>query len=550
VPIAGSEYLEPFESSDGGWIPEAFNATNSTPGNIIPSQNSWMWEAPTGAIINSTVGGGAKAWWTKGTGTSYFSNENSAVNGPCFNLTQLKRPMVALDYFSDSDNADGAVLQYSVNGGLTWRIVGPPEGQPNRDEGINWFNVQGIFSNPGTQAIGNYGWTSKQAAWKNARFNLDMIPVANRAQVRLRIAFASNDGNPTSAGNPPVSVAFDGFAFDNFFVGEKPRQVLVEHFTTSTLNASVNADNYLNGLYQQQLTDRGYSDFDHIQYHVNFSGTDPLNKDNPTDPAARGLYFGASQPPYTIMDGLLIPGKFTGVTNQINKIELDRRALVEPPFLLSLKDTTSSTPEMISVKMVIEAKQDFTSPLIMNVALVEKDISGVMRVLRKNLFGSDGETINLTWVKGQKVIKLKFDVPIDVPISNPNGLLLIGYVQDKNTKEIYQSISINGPVKNGAPIVGIDDENPILATLKSIQLFPNPANQQFTFGLPADVHPASQWRVIDQRGVTVLEGNFEDAVNGLKQVTISELANAVYFVVMTGPQGATVRKKLIVLNRN
>jgi hypothetical protein len=200
--------------------------------------------------------------------------------------------------------------------------------------------------------------------------------------------------------------------------------------------------------------------------------------------------------------------------------------------------------------MTLEAKKDFTTPLIINVALVEKDISGVMHVLRKNLFGSDGETINLTWVKGQKVIKLKFDVPLDVPISNPNRLLLIGYVQDKNTKEIYQSISIDAPVKNGSPIVGVEDEQPIIAALNSIQLYPNPANQEFSFGLPAAVHPSSQWKIIDQRGVVVLEGNFEGTVNGIKQVAVSELANAVYFVIMTGPNGATVRKKLIVLNRN
>ncbi|HPW62935.1 MAG TPA: PKD domain-containing protein, partial [Cyclobacteriaceae bacterium] len=533
APVAGAEYSEGFESNDGGWIAEAFNA----------SDTSWIWGPPSGTSINTTIGG-SNAWWTGKNANTYYSNENSAVNGPCFDLTQLKRPMVALDYFSDAEkNLDGAVLQYSIDGGLTWRIVGPPEGQSNRDEGINWFNGVGILSNPGSQSIGNYGWTEKQAVWKNARFNLDMVPVANRTQVRLRIAFSSNDGNDPQN-------TFDGYAFDNFFVGEKARNVLVEHFTTSTLNASVSADAYLNGLYQQQITDRGTSDFQDIQYHVSFSGTDPLNKDNPTDPAARALYFGASQPPYTIMDGLLIPGKFTGVTTELNKVELDRRALVNPTFDLTLKDTTSLDNKKISVKMVITARQDFTAPLIMNVALIEKDVNGFKNVLRKNLFGSDGETINLTWVKGQQVIKLKFDVPIDVPISNSNQLMLVGYVQDKNTKEIYQSIAIAGPVKVGDPVVGIEDQTPLLASLNSIQMFPNPANKEFTFGLPADVHPASQWAIIDQRGVTVLEGNFEDTVNGIKPINISELANAVYFVVITGPEGATVRKKLVVMNRN
>lgn len=48
----------------------------------------------------------------------------------------------------------------------------------------------------------------------------------------------------------------------------------------------------------------------------------------------------------------------------------------------------------------------------------------------------------------------------------------------------------------------------------------------------------------------MLEGNFEGAVNGMKVINVEELANAVYFVVMTGPKGGTVRKKLMVMNRN
>jgi len=251
------------------------------------------------------------------------------------------------------------------------------------------------------------------------------------------------------------------------------------------------------------------------------------------------------------MDGILIPGKFTGNTYELNNIEIDRRALIDPIFNLTLKDTTSADNRKISVKMVLTAKQDFTAPLIINVALVEKDANGFKNVLRKNLFGSDGETINLTWVKDQQLIKLKFDVPIDVAITDPSQLLLIGYVQDKNTKEILQSIAIDGPLgKIPDPVVGIEDEQPIIAALNSVQMFPNPANQEFTFGLPADVHPTSQWRIIDQRGVTVMEGNFEGAVNGLKPVNVSGLSNEVYFVVMTGSRGVTVRKKLVVMNRN
>src|SRR3954471_24612512 len=168
------------------------------------------------------------------------------------------------------------------------------------------------------QPLGNYGWTDKSGGWKNARFNMDMIPVIERDQVRLRMAFASNGTNPPQ-------IKYDGFAFDNFFVGEKTRNVLVEHFTNSSLPASVNGDTWINNLYDQAITTRGVSDFYNIQYHIGTPNVDPLNIDNPADPAARAIYFGASQPPATIMDGIL-NNKFKGLYTDLDQtgIEIDR----------------------------------------------------------------------------------------------------------------------------------------------------------------------------------------------------------------------------------
>ena len=555
APVAGAEYLEGFESTDGGWIAEAFEATNSTPANIIKSDTSWIWGPPTGATITSAPPGSSKVWWTGGKNNenTYYSNENSVVNGPCFDLSQLQRPMVALDYFSDAENnLDGAVLQYSINGGIDWVIVGPPAGQTSRDEGINWFNGVGIFSNPGEQPVGpsivSYGWTDKQGAWKNARFNLNMIPVANRNQVRLRIAFSSNDGN---------AAVFDGFAFDNFFVGEKKRNVLVEHFTTSALTASTNADAYLNTLLANQITvNHAVSDFNDIQYHVNFAGIDYLNRDNPADPAARALYYGVSQPPYTIMDGLLIPGKFSGTYTEINAVEIDRRALMDNQFELTLDTIPTGKSRTISVKLTLTANKAINVPLVAHVALLEDDVTvpntGVFKnVLRKQLFGSDGETINNAFGKGDTRVIQKLDVDINSTITDPSKLMLVGFVLDKNSKEMYQSIVVKAPKKNGTPIVGVKDNDPIvLANLNSIQMYPNPANGSFNFGIPGEIQPDTQWEIIDQRGITVLKGDFVKSANGLLTVDVSSLSNAVYYVVIHEQGGAIARKKLVVMNRN
>ena len=130
-------------------------------------------------------------------------------------------------------------------------------------------------------------------------------------------------------------------------------------------------------------------------------------------------------------------------------------------------------------------------------------------------------------------------------------MILIGFVQDKNSKEIYQSIVVKAPKKNGSPIVGVKDKDPIvLAALNSIQLFPNPANGEFYFGIPEDIQSESVWQIIDQRGISVLHGDFSKSTNGLLPVNISTLSNAMYYVVISAPGGFEVRKKVMVMNRN
>ncbi|MGE0590583.1 MAG: PKD-like domain-containing protein, partial [Cyclobacteriaceae bacterium] len=532
TPLANAAYLEDFEVTNGGWVAEA-NA---------PSDTSWVWGIPSGTTINS-ASSGTKAWWTGKNSNTYFPNEESVVNGPCFNLTQLARPMIALDYWSDTENnVDGAVLQYSTDGGINWNIVGPPVGQVNRDEGINWFNGVTIPSNPGSQPLGSYGWTNKLGGWLNGRFNLDMIPNAQRDQVRLRIAFASNDLNPTGQ-------TFDGFAFDNVFVGNKTRNVLVEHFTNNNLPASVDGDVWLDDRLTDQFAIRSVSDFNDVRYHISFPTPDQFNQENPADPGARASYYNVSQSPSTIMDGKLDGVKFKGKFTDITTVEVDRRALVTPLFNLALDSIATNNNNTITPRLTITATQAFSAPLIAQVALVEKTVNGSRNVVRKQLFGADGLTVNTPWTAGQTIVQTKADVVINVPIVNSGQLELVGYIQDKNTKEIYQSIVVPAPIKRGSVIVGLEDE-PFDPVVEQITLFPNPANGEFNFTVPDSVQPEYRWRVADQRGVVLIEGDFSRRQEGVLSVEINDLPNGVYHVIITGKGDTATYRKLVVMNRN
>ncbi|MEK6783094.1 MAG: PKD-like domain-containing protein [Bacteroidota bacterium] len=557
TPQASAAYQEDFESNDGGWIAEAGLQYNVNPNIKVLSDTSWIYGLPNGPTINA-ASSGTNAWWTGRNNSTYYSLENSWMNGPCFNLSALDRPMISLDYWSDLESQlDGVVLQYSLDGGISWFNVGSGA---SPSAGINWYNSSNIVGKPGIQLIGDYGWSGNDVnGWQKGRFNLDMIDPAKRAQVRIRIAIgSSNDNIP----NP----TFDGFAFDNVYVGEKQRNVLIEHFTNS--GVPVNGETYLNTLYDNQVSlNHLTSDFSAIYYHINSPSPDPLNLDNPSDPPARALFFGVTQPPATIMDGRLGAKGTTydGTYDKITAVEVDRRALVDPLFDLQLDTIPTGLNNTITVQLTITARQDFTTPLIAHVTLVEDNVGGNRNVLRKLLFGGDGETITNTWVAGQSLVKLRSDVEIDVPVANSDNLRLVAFVQDKNDipkvplgesastpfKEIYQSVNIKAPRKTGSPVVGIVDKDPAPpTTLNGIRIFPNPANGSFNFELPEGSASGFTWKLADQRGVVLQKGDFDDAFNNRMQVDISGVANGVYFVIIAGPGKSIVYQKLVIMNRN
>jgi len=191
-------YLEGFETGAGGW------AASPIPPSAL---NSWQVGPPAKLVISGAASG-VNAWVTGGLAFgTYLTNEQSAVVSPCFDLSSLVAPVVRLDIWWESEfSDDGAVLQYSTDGGNTWEAVGE-FGDPN-----NWYNDNTINGSPGDQAE---GWTGRNATsngsngWVSAQHDLDGL--AGVAGVVFRIAFGADFFFNT-----------DGFAFDNFEIFDKP----------------------------------------------------------------------------------------------------------------------------------------------------------------------------------------------------------------------------------------------------------------------------------------------------------------------------------------
>lgn len=196
--ISTYPYFQDFENGDGGW----------TAGGVA---YSWQLGTPSGKLEINSAASGLNAWVTS-LNYEYFSNENGQVESPCFNMSSLLSPEIELKIWWNSEyGMDGAVLQSSIDGGLTWQNVGA------YPDPYNWFNVDNITSAPGNQLAVVHGWSGRNGSspgsgsggWVTAKHKLNGL--AGQPNVKLRIAFASNS-----------SYEDDGFAFDDIRIYDTP----------------------------------------------------------------------------------------------------------------------------------------------------------------------------------------------------------------------------------------------------------------------------------------------------------------------------------------
>ena len=93
---------------------------------------------------------GDRSWYTDLPFGVVGYSENSWIESPCYDFSQMKRPLIQMDIMkSFVPNLTGAVLQYQDVIEEGWKTMG------NLDEGVNWYNSSSIFNRPGGS---DFGW--------------------------------------------------------------------------------------------------------------------------------------------------------------------------------------------------------------------------------------------------------------------------------------------------------------------------------------------------------------------------------------------------------
>ncbi|PKP09413.1 MAG: hypothetical protein CVU09_10740, partial [Bacteroidetes bacterium HGW-Bacteroidetes-4] len=505
-------YLQSFETETDGWIPETLVA--DTIGY------SWQWGVPNGSIINKSPKAGEKIYATNLNG-NYSDYENSAVTSPCFDFTDYSRPMINFDLIKQMENdKDGAVLEYTTNYGKTWQRLG------NVDQGINWYNSYNVTSKPGAQEL--QGWTDTLSTWFEARHDLDNL--VDEENARFRIAFKADN-----------TLNYEGFAFDNIYIGQRTRTVLIEHFTNYETAKSLQSDKTINS-----LTTNLINDAIDIQYQSSFSNNNSIYKTYQMGVSTRESYYYLNAVPYSIFDGIQGFSFATSATTPTAQL-LMSRALTDPLFKIDMQSTNNNN--QVTINTSIEALESLQNRQIqLFTAVLEKELSfnpgtGTLileNVLRRFLPGPGGEYLSKNWTAGQtENFVYEFELPSYFETSD--SAIFVSFIQDENTKEVLQA-STSGASGKSSQETSIEDWFANTDKLDFL-IFPNPASEfiYITFSKIPDAK--SSVSILNQQGKVVRQFNPQGEWFDTYQT--NDLQAGVYFVRWINKQEQVVKKLLI-----
>ncbi len=488
------QYFEGFEQGSGGWVAD----------NLLQdSLYSWKLKTPSASKQKiKKAYEGSNAWVTDyKPDTSYLPNENSYVYSPCFNISDLKKPIVSLYIFNSTEPfRDGAVMQVSIDGGKTWDRLG------DLNSGLHWFNAGPILSNPGQQpaGAGAVGWSGTDSLWRRAVYNLDNY--INASTLRFRIAFSSNGDNV-------LTQPFDGFAFDNVSITERDHIVLLEHFTNTANAESIAEDAVINDLVFN-TNDEAIE----VQYHTDFPGTgDPFFNSNPNDLSAKALFYGIPQTPRTVIDGSFTNIKLSN--SPIMKTYFNTQKLSVPKYKIDVA-LSAGEKNIIAVSSKIKSTGISNDTLTVQYLLVEKSASignqNFRNIVRKIFPDVTGVKLFNSWIAGTEITMPIQNLFLNTNIvKDPKNLAIVVVVQNYATKEVYQCAYIE---LNFTPDVinGNEDEK-----LSGIYLYPNPAGEEVKIIIKNNNSDKLSWYLYDVLGNEKLNGKFnssEENVINIKNI--------------------------------
>ncbi len=327
-PIATFPYKESFESGPGGWSSADVSGTGFGPNSwelgtpaFVPADPFAFPPLPFDLLITGAADG-VNAWVT-GAAAAYADNEVSAVISPEFDFSSLVNPQVSVKVWWETEtNTDGAVLEFSTDGGTTWDILGETEAST----GYSFLT-----------SLGNQpAWTGNNAQDVNLgsgeyfTANIPAGELFGQSSVFFRFRFNSNLSFTTFNG-------FDGFAFDCFEIQDNTNPPVILNVFDQTADNDAGECGANVNLSTPFVT--GISQPGNLTLTNDFNGTDNADDFYPV---------GATQVTWTALDTQTGLSSDTTITVTVND--------VEDPTIASVADIAVSATDAAGIVV------DFAAP--------------------------------------------------------------------------------------------------------------------------------------------------------------------------------------------
>ncbi|MCD4710703.1 MAG: T9SS type A sorting domain-containing protein, partial [Bacteroidales bacterium] len=317
-----------------------------------------------------------------------------------------------------------------------------------------------------------------------------------------------------------------GLAFDNFFVGERVKNSVLEHFTNSASSEAIAAD----GVVEQFVSDHFNLVID-LQYHMDYPGEDPMNLNNPVPPSARSFNYGVPSVPYAVLNGEAGPEyryDFSDLSEQPNGDVLMTSSLDIPPFDVNL--TTDFLANSLKGKVKVTCKEDdFDSNIQLYVVVIEQLVTAYTgagqttsfrNVVLDILPSASGKLLGNEWGAGiSKVLDFSWDYASYV--EDVDDLMVVAFIFDRDHDQILQAAMLEY-----SPGVGFEKRP---AAKEILAIYPNPAHEYVYINFGAEVEQLGQLKVVDLAGRSVMTS---DVLSGfsIQMLDISSLSQGIYLV--------------------
>ncbi len=497
VKLDAEGYAEAFDVTKGGWTIESAD-----------DNSSWVWGTPD---FEGYIPEEGNSWYTQlpDYGSGYV--ENSWIQSPCFDFSDMDRPMIKLDLMrSFVPNVNGAVLQYMDNREEGWLTIG------SNAEGINWYNAFNIYNQPGGSPV---GWGldvfNPDSDWVEASQDLSILKDKRFASLRLAIATNGAQG-----------IGNQGFAFDNLMISEKTKLAVLEHFTNSSDENSFYADIQVDSYASQNR-----SEVVDIQYHTAYPGEDPMNQNNPGMVSTRAGNLGVGLVPYAVLDGgtgEIYRYDFSSNEEIPGSEELDLLSLSIPSFEIDLEVdwTETDLTAYTTVSCNVPSYSDYIQLYVVVMESLVTTYEGTNGDMEFRNVALDilptpgGKLLGENWYEGVSM-NLTNQWTYKPYVEDVDDLIVVAFVQDRNTREILQAA-----VSYKTTPTGIGDR---YSEISELMVYPNPAKDQLYVNLGSRSDHSGIMEVYDLSGRMVLNLETQPGYQ-IFSLDVQELPGGMYLI--------------------